>query len=142
VKSAVTIKEQAIFEITAFIIIAVFIIALAVMLIGNKVPPALNKIRRAEPDIIKTNCPLCGSVIKKGERVKTVAYSGGGEKLVQLYGCPACYPPGKLIGRICPVCGKELPVKGYVIGKMWKEGNKLRLNITGCSVCKPDYFRK
>lgn len=98
------------------------------------------KTKNVEINLSRTPCPVCGTIIKEGERVKTTAYSLGKEKLVLVYGCPACYPPGKVIKRICPVCKNELRNKDYILAKMWEEENKLRLHIMGCSICKPNSF--
>jgi predicted amidophosphoribosyltransferase len=99
------------------------------------------KTGRMELNLNKAPCPACGSVLMEGEKVKSVAYSAGKEKIILLYGCPSCYPGGKGIKRICPVCSKELSGKGYLLGKMWeKEENRLRLHILGCSICRPNAF--
>lgn len=135
-------KERHILELTATISISLIVFALAYFIIRSNVLFALKKYKTGtvELNLKKTPCPVCGSMIKEGDRVKTAAYSLGREKLVLLYGCPSCYPPGKAVKRICPVCKNELGGKGYVLGKMWEEGKKLRLHIIGCSVCKPNYF--
>ncbi len=99
------------------------------------------KVGKVELNLRKTPCPVCGSLIRDGDRVKTMAYSLGKEKLILVRGCPSCYPPGRGIKRICPVCKNELKVKDYLIGKMWeKEENRLHLHILGCSICKPHSF--
>ncbi len=80
-----------------------------------------------EKDVFSNFCPLCGSGLKKGERVKSAAYPvkpgsdgkypGGIEKMMEVYGCPHCMPPGGTEKRICPVCKKEVPKNGYVVGR-------------------------
>ena len=77
--------------------------------------------------IFSNFCPLCGSGLKKGEKVKSATYpvkpgsdgrySGGIEKMMEVYGCPNCTPPDGKEKRICPVCKKEVPENGYVVGR-------------------------
>ncbi len=92
----------------------------------------------------QTTCPLCNSRLNRGERIKSVVFSKGSNKKpigienairVYIYGCPYCYPPPKPLKRICPVCGKVLPLDGYLIGKMWIRNGKNHLHINGCTRC-------
>ena len=99
-------------------------------------------------------CPLCGSGLKKGERVKSATYPvkpgsdgkypGGIEKLMEVYGCPHCIPPGGTEKRICPVCRKEVPENGYVVGRYFivnstddsTQKRKNHLHVLGCTQCR------
>ena len=87
----------------------------------------------------KVPCPLCGSRLFEGERIRSVAYDLGQEKLMHIYGCPYCERPGSGIRRRCPVCRREIPLDGFVVGRMWSKIDKTHLHITGCTECKPQY---
>ena len=114
--------------------------------------------KKGTEDAFSNFCPLCGSGLKKGERVKSAAYPvkpgsngrypGGVEKLMEVYGCPHCMPPGGSEKRICPVCRKELPANGYVVGRYFIvdnqekrpdgsiSGKKNHLHVLGCTRCR------
>ncbi|MBN1686518.1 MAG: hypothetical protein JW852_07670, partial [Spirochaetales bacterium] len=79
-------------------------------------------------------CPLCGSLLVKGETVKTIVYPSTGDTLAEVYGCPYCYGVNATAVRICPVCKKPVPDGGYVIGRMFKEGR--HLHVLGCTRCR------
>jgi hypothetical protein len=117
---------------------------------------ALTATRRKEQDISlrqtaagakasKTKrppCPLCGSELGKGEKLHSVSYPAGKEKIVHIHGCPYCAPPGQSLPRRCPVCKSQLPSDGFAVGRMWQKEDKLHLHITGCTVCKPQYTQQ
>ncbi|HEB11287.1 MAG TPA: hypothetical protein ENI06_08760 [Spirochaetales bacterium] len=86
--------------------------------------------RQAQP------CPLCGSLLARGDRIRSIAYPGRGEKIVHILGCPKCYPENDKIKRTCPVCRNILPPSGFMIGRMWETQGKKHLHVTGCSMCK------
>jgi len=79
-------------------------------------------------------CPLCGTPLKRGEKVKTVVYSVKTDTLAEVYGCPYCYGENATALRICPVCKKPIAEDGYVIGRMFKEGR--HLHVLGCTGCR------
>ena len=96
--------------------------------------------------------------LTKGNGVKSAAYPvkpgsdgrypGGVEKLMEVYGCPHCMPPGGSEKRICPVCKKELTANGYVVGRYFIVNNqekmpdgsisrkKNHLHVLGCTQCR------
>ena len=79
-------------------------------------------------------CPLCGTALKKGEKVRTVVYPAKGDTLAEVYGCPYCYGENATAVRICPFCKKPVPDDGFVIGRMFKEGR--HLHVLGCTLCR------
>ena len=83
-------------------------------------------------------CPICGSALKKGETVKSKVYpTSGVDSLMDVYGCPRCIPPAGSEKRKCPVCKKELPPDGYVIGRYFvRPGKKRHLHVLGCTLCR------
>ena len=78
--------------------------------------------------------PLYGSLLVKGELVKTVVYPGKINTLAEMFGCPYCYGEKATAVRICPVCNKPLSEDGYVIGRMFEE--RRRLHVIGCTGCR------
>jgi len=87
----------------------------------------------------KIPCPLCGSRLLEGERIHSVAFDLGKEKLMHVYGCPFCEPVSSGVKRRCPVCRKDIPPGGFAVGRMWEKAGKTHLHIVGCTECKPRY---
>ena len=102
---------------------------------------------RSRLDVMKP-CPLCGSLLRPGERVHTVVYSGPppGQRrrdakrpqdaLVHMFGCPYCSPPSESVGRACPVCGTRIPADGYVVARMFTKGERKHVHVLGCTECR------
>lgn len=84
----------------------------------------------------KKNCPLCGSELEKYETVRSVVYPGKPDKITHMHGCPRCSGPNAHVPRYCPVCKKSIPTEGYVIGRMFENGNKRHLHVLGCTLCR------
>jgi hypothetical protein len=87
----------------------------------------------------KVPCPLCGSRLYEGERIHSVAFDLGQEKLMHIYGCPHCEGAAPGVRRRCPVCRKDIPPGGFAVGRMWEKTEKTHLHIVGCTECKPRY---
>ena len=143
-------------------LVIVLLIVIMLILIGFSKVQKQNYEKKPEKsgteDPFSNFCPLCGSGLKKGERVKSATYPvkpgtdgrypGGIEKLMEVYGCPHCMPPGGSEKRICPVCKKEIPAKGYVVGRYFIVNNqeqkaegtpakrKNHLHVLGCTACR------
>jgi len=86
-----------------------------------------------------TNCPLCGSTLKDNKRVKSVLFPGKPDSMMEINGCPYCFPVNPDIKRICPVCKKEVPHDGHVIARVFIKPNKKHVHVLGCTGC---YKRK
>ena len=84
-------------------------------------------------------CPLCSSPLAKNEDMFSRIYRPmtTPDQRMTVHGCPHCYPrPEPGVKRQCPVCGKEVPLDGELIARLFNrtEGKK-HVMITGCSVC-------
>jgi len=86
-----------------------------------------------------TKCPLCGSELRDNKRVKSVLFPGKPDSMMEINGCPYCFPVNSDIKRICPVCKKEVPKDGHVIARVFLKPNKKHVHVLGCTGC---YKRK
>lgn len=82
------------------------------------------------------SCPLCGTILKGEERVKSAVFPGGKERMTHIFGCPHCFPPNTVHRRICPVCLKEVPREGKVIARMFTSPGRKHVHVLGCSSCR------
>lgn len=80
-------------------------------------------------------CPLCGSVLEKHEKVKSVLYPGKPDGMMEIFGCPYCYGTGAKKERICPVCAKSLPKNGMVYARFFQTADRKHAHVLGCSSC-------
>lgn len=80
-------------------------------------------------------CPLCGSELGQGERVKSVLYPGGRDRMMDIHGCPHCYPPRPEVRRRCPVCKGELAGEEIVIARFFQVEGRRHVHVLGCSRC-------
>lgn len=111
-------------------------------------------------------CPLCSTMLRRGERLHSVVYSGGraqasGEETVStssvedvsdgsqqpkqvskddtltyIYGCPYCYPANDQYPRYCPVCERKLGEKDYVVARMFAKKPRNHVHVLGCTRCR------
>jgi hypothetical protein len=90
-------------------------------------------------------CPLCGTMLRRGETVHSVVFSGGkasgtaarpADYLTHIFGCPYCYPATPDHRRECPVCNETVPDDGYVIARMFDKPGKKHVHVLGCTVCR------
>lgn len=86
-----------------------------------------------------TKCPLCGSDLSGNKRVKSVLFPGKPDSMMEINGCPYCFPVNSEIVRLCPVCKKEVPGDGHVIARVFIKPNKKHVHVLGCTAC---YKRK
>jgi hypothetical protein len=101
--------------------------------------------KQPSPDTssLKT-CPVCGSLLEKGQLVKSVVFQGGvksgniTERMSHIFGCPYCYPANNKNLRICPVCRQIIPVDGYLIARMFEKTGRERkhVHVLGCTACR------
>jgi len=81
-------------------------------------------------------CPLCGEQLAPGESVKSALYpaeKGASDRMMEIYGCPHCYPAGKT--RYCPVCKKELAAESMLIARCFQKPGKTHVHVLGCPNC-------
>ncbi|TVQ25028.1 MAG: hypothetical protein EA382_07650 [Spirochaetaceae bacterium] len=109
-------------------------------------------------------CPLCGSMLRRGETVHTVVFSGGPrapgpsgggnasaahpstapaagggrqqDAITHMFGCRYCYPADDSHPRICPVCNRTLSADGYVIARLFQKPGKKHVHVLGCTECR------
>jgi hypothetical protein len=93
-------------------------------------------------------CPLCGTMLRRGETVRSVVFSGGADLkkttrsgrpvdyLTHIFGCPYCYPANREHPRECPVCKKTIPDDGYVIARMFDKPGRKHVHVLGCTHCR------
>lgn len=92
-----------------------------------------------------TPCPLCKTVLFKGERVHSVVYPGKPDRMTHIFGCPFCFkdhPRSDLnakknfFPRICPVCSKVLGDGDYVVARMFERKKGIHVHVLGCTRCR------
>ncbi|QEN09225.1 hypothetical protein EXM22_15005 [Oceanispirochaeta crateris] len=88
-------------------------------------------------------CPLCEKALRKGERVHSVIYNRGEDRLMNIYGCPWCYsdhPAGcrePLRDRRCPSCKVLFKEGNFAIARVFERpGRKMHVHVLGCPVCR------
>ncbi|MDC7232300.1 MAG: hypothetical protein PQJ58_03650 [Spirochaetales bacterium] len=95
----------------------------------------------SEEDV--TPCPLCEKALRRGERVHSVVYSQGEDRLMNIFGCPWCYtdhPAGHREPereRRCPSCGILLKEGSFAVARVFERpGRKTHVHVLGCPVCR------
>lgn len=88
-----------------------------------------------DPEAVRP-CPLCGAMLKRGERVKTTVYPGKPDSMAHIFGCPYCRPPSAEARRTCPVCRQEIADDGYVVARMFEGKGKKHVHVLGCTGCR------
>jgi len=109
-------------------------------------------------------CPICNAMLRRGERLHTVVYTGGAgrgveggsrrapgadtnvaasgrqsrdeDTLTHIFGCPYCYPPNDEHPRYCPVCERKLGEEDYVIARMFQRSPRSHVHVLGCTQCR------
>ena len=83
------------------------------------------------------SCPLCGSTLGPGERVKSDLSPGKGDRIMRIFGCPRCWPalPGAK-ARTCPVCRGEIPPGGHAVARYFESPGRKHVHVLGCSACR------
>ena len=109
----------------------------------------MAKRSRARLEVLKP-CPLCGSMLRRGETVHSVVFSGPAYKqaastkrsrrpddsIAHLFGCPYCHPANESRPRTCPVCSRTVPAGGYVIARMFERPDRKHVHVLGCTECR------
>lgn len=96
-----------------------------------------------ESDNKVTPCPLCEKSLQRGERVHSVIFNQGEDRLMNIYGCPWCYdehPGGRREPsreRFCPSCGVTLKEGSFAVARVFERpGRKMHVHVLGCPVCR------
>ncbi len=123
---------------TEIIIVVSLILVTAVVYVlfsGTKTNEQKLKSIEKKEEYSKLPCIICGSRLKRGERLKSEKYTVDDKTTVHIFGCPFCLDSDSS-KRKCPVCKKSLASKEFLIGDMWKKDNgKNRLHVKGCVKC-------
>lgn len=123
---------------TEIIIVVSLILVTAVVYVlfsGTKTNEQKLKSIEKKEEYSKLPCIICGSRLKRGERLKSEKYTVDDKTTVHIFGCPFCLDSDSS-KRKCPVCKKSLTSKEFLIGDMWKKDNgKNRLHVKGCVKC-------
>jgi hypothetical protein len=83
------------------------------------------------------SCPVCQEKLATGMLVKSKVFRRqGGDQIMQVYGCPYCWPDNSQYRRICPVCEKVLPLNGYLIARYFTSPKRRHVHVLGCSGCR------
>ncbi len=82
-----------------------------------------------------TVCPLCGSRLNADERVRSVVYPGKPDSMMEISGCPRCYPKTDVHPRRCPVCHRILNPDGLLIARFFESPGRKHVHILGCNTC-------
>ena len=82
-------------------------------------------------------CPVCGEMLAPGAMVKSKVFMRkGGDQMMQVFGCPYCWPDNTEYRRICPVCEKVIPRNGYLVARYFSGPNRRHVHVLGCSGCR------
>ena len=123
---------------TEIIIVVSLILVTAVVYVlfsGTKTNEQKLKSIEKKEEYSRLPCIICGSRLKRGERLKSEKYTVDDKTTVHIFGCPFCLDSDSS-KRKCPVCKKSLASKEFLIGDMWKKDNgKNRLHVKGCVKC-------
>ena len=112
----------------------------------------MAKKTRENLEVLKP-CPLCGTMLRRGETVHSVVFSGGSatsttakpetgrggrpvDYLTHIFGCPYCHPANTEHPRKCPVCDDVVPADGYVIARMFDKPGRKHAHVLGCTECR------
>ncbi|PKL09755.1 MAG: hypothetical protein CVV51_02170 [Spirochaetae bacterium HGW-Spirochaetae-7] len=83
------------------------------------------------------SCPVCGEKLQPGALVKSKVWKGtSSDKVMQIYGCPYCWPENTEYRRVCPVCEKVVPRGGYLIARYFEKPGHRHVHVLGCSGCR------
>jgi hypothetical protein len=84
-------------------------------------------------------CPICLFRMDNGEMIKSRAFppmSGEKDRLMHIHGCVYCMD-GKR-ERLCPVCGKTISVKDFLVARMFDRSHRRsHVHVLGCTQCRP-----
>ncbi len=148
---------------TIVLIVLIFIIAYLVYTIVrlrkgdySQLANRMAKKSRESLEVLKP-CPLCNTMLHRGERIRTVMFSGDGrtkreeelrpgqrasrtghveDAITHMYGCPHCHGPNAHARRRCPVCQEVLENDDYVLARLFVRQGRKHLHVLGCTRCR------
>ena len=84
-------------------------------------------------------CPICSTPLAKTENLHSKIFRpmDTPDQRMTVQGCPHCFPiPEPGVKRSCPVCGKEIPLDGELIARLFnRTDQKKHVMIIGCLNC-------
>jgi hypothetical protein len=85
-------------------------------------------------------CPICLFKMDKSEMIKTTAFppltKDSKDRLMHIHGCVYCM--GGKRERICPVCGKTIDVKDFLVARIFDRSvRRSHVHVLGCTQCRP-----
>ena len=85
-------------------------------------------------------CPICLFKMDNSEMIKTTAFppltAYNKDRLMHIHGCVYCMD-GKR-ERICPVCGKTIGVKDFLVARIFDRSvRRSHVHVLGCTQCRP-----
>ncbi|GAB1432892.1 hypothetical protein MASR2M29_15170 [Spirochaetota bacterium] len=112
--------------------------------------PRAAKAERSRPRFVKDSsgterekgvgvrtCPVCNEKLAVGMLVRSKVFTSKSmDKIMQIYGCPYCWPENTQYPRLCPVCEKIVPRGGYLIARYFEHPERRHVHVLGCSGCK------
>ena len=121
------------------IAIALFYFAFSYILRKSEKAKIARKKKSLSHNPNSKKCIVCNSVLHPNEKLISKVYptSNGTDQRCIINGCPHCQPYC-LDGakRKCPVCGKSIPIDGYLIARMFfKPHGKNHVHVVGCTEC-------
>ena len=139
-------------ELLVITLTAAVIVALLVVLRRLGSPAPRDRVRHHNSDTHHERvrpCPLCGSLLRRGEQVHTIVFSGETvgpdgqtrpprirESMVHMVGCRYCRPPEGVKERTCPACKGVIRPEGYAIARMFERDGRRHVHVLGCTVCR------
>ncbi len=122
--------------------LSVIVIVVALSYFANFNKPKAQPSKKPQgqnPGVAMVNCPMCNMPLMKGQNLISKVYRPMTvpDQRCTINGCPHCYPqPEPGVKRQCPCCGKEVPITGYLVARLFNyKDNKKHVRVTGCSRC-------
>ena len=107
---------------------------------GSGAKPPLKKYKGTEDSGGLMICPICLFKMDNSEMIKTTAFppltKDSKDRLMHIHGCVYCID-GKR-ERICPVCGKTIGVKEFLVARIFDRSvRRSHVHVLGCTQCRP-----
>jgi len=138
------------FEISAFVLIGIFLLWFGYTLFFKIGIPALGGFGRrglrrkglnASGESAAGNpktCPVCSAKLQPGELVSSSAFpalNDSEDRFMHIKGCIYCLKGDR--ERVCPVCGIILKESEVLIARLFdRPGKRSHVHVIGCSKCK------
>lgn len=130
-----------------FLLISVVLIVVALSIFSNLAKKSRekavnNSLRTQKNESGGTEfvrCPLCNTPLSKKENMHSKVFRpmNTPDQRMTVQGCPHCFPVPEIgVKRVCPVCGKNVPLDGELIARLFnRPDGKKHVMITGCTEC-------